>query len=238
MIKVDGNDVFEDNRFWGKSWSADILQTTEEVRRAFEELEIVGRTVTHIRAIGLAYCLRCEWLDEWRYHYAARLTDEQRGGVEPEDWYDGAALYPRAVEIDEPVIITFDNGDRLEIDFSYDCCVRMSKNCFPPDIEHGINYNNFDANRLFSCFIGSTVTGLETEVDRAGPNILPYFVRGTDTTEAGDEFIGALSIVFADASRLRFECSVVGFGYISAVDSNERTLELPFKELKELLDNN
>ena len=55
MLKVNGINVFENNEFSWHAWSADVLQTPQEVYDAFDALGVVGKKIVSIRAIGLDY---------------------------------------------------------------------------------------------------------------------------------------------------------------------------------------
>ena len=63
--------------------------------------------------------------------------------------------FPCCVEIDEPMLILFEDGDILGIDYSEGSSIRMEMNTLPWDIRHGTN--NFHTDQLFRDILGSRI---------------------------------------------------------------------------------
>ena len=55
MIKINGNDVFKDNKFDWYSWSADVLQSPAELRETFDKLNLIGKRIVDLFAVGEAF---------------------------------------------------------------------------------------------------------------------------------------------------------------------------------------
>ena len=213
MRKSSGNNIFENNVFSWDAWSADILQTPRELREAMNSLNLPGNIISSIKAVGYAYTL---------------------GQYEPADkdtWSseDKAAFVSRHAEIDEPLIISFSNGDRLEIDFSYGSTVRISKNCLPLNIKHCVNSNNFDAAKLFSSCLGEMIMGFEImTTDRC-----PLFSGPDRETleEERDDYIESMYILLSNAKKLKFEAHY-DYGWVTAMDEANVPLKISFADLK------
>lgn len=202
-LKVGGNNEFTDNTYSWHSWSPDVLQSPEEVYAAFEACNFVGRRISGFKAVSLAYNLREELIEETVYRYACDLSPEELNGVDPHDWHDPAMPHPCIVELDEPFIIIFEGGDRLDMDFSEASSVRMGKNTIPLDVRPGINYNNFHAERFFSCCIGESLLGIHVEVTPELRNFTGSY--GMDIDENRDNYIASLDLLLSSGKRLVFK---------------------------------
>ncbi len=146
MIPSSGNNQFKNNTFDFWTWSAPILQTHDEVVAKIEELKLVGRTIKDIKAVGYNYNFTHEC-------FCTIFEAIQRG--------DDKALetleFPCEILIDEPMLIQFEDGDILGIDFSEGSSIRMELNTLPWNIECGINRKNFHANRMFKDLLGRRI---------------------------------------------------------------------------------
>ena len=229
MLKVHGNNIFENNIFSWKSWSADVFQTPSEVREAFKKMELVGRSIVNIRAIGRAYNLDIDSIASVLYNNS---KDKDNFVFDEDNWHTYSAKYPCFAELDEPVIIFLDNYDRVEIDFSEGSSVRMSKNCLPADIIAGICQNNFDAAKLFSGCIGEQILGFNIESTDEFPDFTGS--HGMDLSEDYDEYIDAISIRLSNYKRIRF-CPFFDYGDVYLCDNSGKPLEISLSDLKKCL---
>lgn len=210
MQDVAGNNRFVNNRFSWHVWSADVFQTPDEVREAFRVLNIQGRIIVDIRAIGRAFNLLEEDIDD----------------------YDNGILNMspcwRCAEIDEPIIITLDNGDRIELLFSEGSSLRVSKNCLAPDIQSRIR-NNFFAAKLFSCCIGKRILKVEVE----GTNKIPGFTgsHGLTLDEQQEQFISRVSLILQSGNKMVFQ-SDYDYGWIEVLNANNQRIKLSSAECR------
>ena len=150
MILSDGNDRFEDNTFDCWTWSAPIFQTAEEVIAFVHEQKLIGRIIKDIQAVGYGY--------HWGYYdcfhdIIEAIYKEDRNALDSMD-------FPCAIEIDEPLLILFGDGDILGIDFSEGSSLRMKMNTLPWGISPCINDKNFHADRLFRDILGSRISNI------------------------------------------------------------------------------
>ncbi len=146
MIQSSGNNLFKDNRFDFRTWSAPILQTPEEVSAKLRELDLTGRTVRDIQAVGRNYMLAYDCFYEV-FEAVRRNDDAALASLE----------FPCMIEIDEPLLIRFEDGDILGIDFSEGSSVRMEMNTLPWDILPDINARNCHADRMFRKIQGTQI---------------------------------------------------------------------------------
>lgn len=230
MLKVNGTNVFENNEFSWYAWSADVLQTPQEVYDAFDSLGVTGKKIVSIRAIGLGYNLREERIED---HILSKTRESgQKSPVyDSTNWYTLPMTFPRYAILDEPLLIIFDDGSRLEIDFFEGSSVRISKNCIPVDIKAGVNTNNFDAAKLFSCCIGASIVAFHVEIVEE----CPCFTGSHGITIEDEQLIYVDRIDFRliNGTQLRFN-AMYDYGEIVATDATGKILELSFADLREV----
>lgn len=147
MILSNGNNLFKDNKFDFWTWSAPILQTPEAVVQKVHELKLLGRIIKDIRAIGHFYDI--EHSDCYQDIFEAIQQGDDKSLATLE--------FPCYITIDEPLLIQFEDGDILGIDFSEGSSVRMELNTLPWDIRPGGNRRNFHANQMFKDILGREI---------------------------------------------------------------------------------
>ena len=159
MIYSKGNNHFKDNQFSFWEWSAPVLQTPEELLQKVKELRLEGRVVKDIIAIGMGYDWTDDSIADRAHHARERLHPKLRNAIPEEAVLRSTDIHlNRTAEIDEPLLIVFEDGDVLGVSFDEGSCVRMELNTIPITIEPGTNRKNFHANRLFRDMIGKTIT--------------------------------------------------------------------------------
>ena len=175
MIKVNGNDVFKDNKFDWYSWSADVLQPPAELRETFDKLNLIGKRVVDMLAISRA--------DSW--------ASGNTRIIDMESW--------------QPFILVFDDGNRLEIDFSEATSVRMSMNCFPHGLEDIEPLPDMDnGERFISPCVGSQIVGLDTGIFDERPSF--RFTGSYDITldPNQENYIEYLDLLLDNGLKIRF----------------------------------
>lgn len=233
MILSDGKNNFKENTFSFWEWSAPILQKPEEVIDKIHEFKLIGRTVKDIVSVGLAYNL-----------------DDALFDFEPETDEEDCCVYIRKserdpevtdldcfVEIDEPMIIEFEDGDILAIDFSEGSCVRMDLNTLPKNILAGINPLNFHANILFKNIIGKKlfdikVTQTISEPDFTGSCGLELEEQSSYIEKIIFEFRENNSI--SSKVSLGFE-ACFDYGIVTMTDMNDKIMQIHNGEIDALI---
>ena len=206
------------------------MQAPDEVYACFEQLNLFNKKISKIRAIGLGYNLREDYLeddyeDDDLNETGSSVSERTKQGLPNEK------TIPRSVVIDEPIIIFFEDGERLEIDFSEGSSIRISKNSIPIDIKPGTNENNFDATQFFSCSIGQAIVGIEVKSTTQPP---PF--TGSYGMQLADlpEYIESVCLVLSNATKLEFE-AWVDYGLVTATDEGGEPLEINLCALKRQL---
>ena len=153
----------EERKYNFSSWDVPIIQKPEELMTKLKELEVKGRKIKAIKCIGLCYNLSEDNIEDVAYEYYKENGSED---FERKLDYKNIPLdtpYIRYVEIDEPIIIYLDNGDRLEIDYSEASSLKIGKNTLPKDLQFGINPPNADVNIIFSNCLEKSIIGYKIE---------------------------------------------------------------------------
>ena len=230
MILSKGRDEFPEHKFDFWNWSAPILQTPDEVIRKARELRLTDRVVKDIIAVGEGYNWTEEWLDEAVYQAIERMHPLLKAQVSDSD-----AFLPRGVDllcqaqIDEPLLIIFEDGDTLGISYDEGSCVRMSLNSIPLDIQPGINMKSFHAGRLFHHMIGKRIAAVEVTASTEYPDF-----TGSYGLTLGNQlsYISKVDLVYDDGSlhlphpRLSF-ISHGDYGWVELVDDTGSTVGVP-----------
>ena len=161
MIQICGSNNFVSGTFDENDWSAPIYQSTEEVRSILTNLMIAGRTIKSVYSVGPGYNYSKEWLDN--YALAANMKEKPEKEYFPPitECIPDSHIFSRIVLIDKPIIIGFDTGDQLELEFNSISEIRISMNTLPSGIESNHQFHNIDLNTLFSEIIGTKIVGIQ-----------------------------------------------------------------------------
>ena len=141
-------------------WDIQAVHEPNELMQKLNEMNLIGKKIKSINCVGMCYNLTKEMIETYAYEYYEKIKS-------PAECEEFAKYYnipfstpfERNVEIDKPIIIFFEDGDRLEIDYSEARYLKIGKNSLPSDMKN----SNADMNIVFSNCIGSTVTGFDIE---------------------------------------------------------------------------
>lgn len=230
MIHSNGKNQYKDNRFSFWEWSAPILQTPEEVMQKFHELRLQGRVVKDIIAVGMGYNWRENGIDDTVYNALDQLEPEEKAQIpNPDDFLPDGLKLGCFTELDEPLLIVFEDGDVLAISFDEGSCVRMDLNTVPVDIEPGINFKTFHAGRLFKEAIGKHIIAADVMSSTEEPEFTGS--HGL-TLEEQSAYIIRLELVLGDGRNERFRrrlCFEAWFdyGFVELTDYQRETILFP-----------
>ncbi len=231
MIYSPGDNYFRNNRFDFWTWSAPILQTAEEVVAKAHELQIVGRVVKDIRALS--------------HNYGFMFNDSCREIFEAVRNNDDKALsaldFECSVEIDEPLLIQFEDGDVLGIDFSEGSSIRMDMNTLSWDILASIDERNFHANRIFDNILGKRIDDIIVSSSLTEPHFTGSYGLELDEQPS---YLRSVSFMYLDGEendlnsewkQLLFEAHF-DYGIVSLTDSGSTVLTLPATRIKDVME--
>lgn len=225
MILSDGNNKFKNDTFDFWTWSAPILHTPEEVTAFVHDQKLLGRTIKDIQAIGYGYHL--DYYDCF-HDIIEAIYKEDRKALDSLD-------FPCAIEIDEPLLILFEDGDILGIDFSDASSIRMEMNTLPWGSRPIINPKNFHADRLFRDILGSRISNIIIS-----SSIKPSDTASTDPDEQ-PSYLDSFSFIChgqggeaANQLELKFEADF-DYGLVSLRDDSV-LMRLPAARLPDILE--
>lgn len=140
------------------------LSSYKEVEDYFVKLNLIGKTIKSVRIIGMDYFHSAYRMGEWWLDYCDKHNIPLKLKSEDEIPDVNFSLVPddlkeeRIVELDEPIIIEFTDGQCLELlADEVDNIVAISFNEIPSNAKASINYNNIDGNVIFSSCLGKKI---------------------------------------------------------------------------------
>ena len=239
MILSKGTNQFPDNKFSFWSWSAPVLQSPEEVLQKLKELQLEGRIVKDIIAVGLGYNWTDDSIDDMAYNAHERLHPILRNQISQADaLFSSEIKLECSATIDQPILIVFEDDDVLGISFDEGSSVRMELNTIPVTIEAGINCKNFHANRLFRDIIGKTVSEVWVNATSKEPEF-----TGSHGMDLPDQplYICDLMMAFHDQTSrwkrntLRFQ-AWLDYGSVALLDEYGDVVAIPITEVPKIVE--
>ena len=108
----NGYDNFEKDEFSGNVWSTPVLISPEELKNRLRGYRLEGRTIADIKLVGYCYSLSYYVLES-KVVIESDEYDDNYDSVGMEIDYDEPLSM--LAEIDEPILIRFEDGDVLEL---------------------------------------------------------------------------------------------------------------------------
>ncbi len=220
-IKKRNFDCFDKGKFSWRAWSAPVLFSPAEIRKRLDVLRLEGRKITDLKLVGLNYCLSY-------YHLESMLLkepDESGNNVQSIDLETPIGI---CAEIDEPMLIRFEDGDVLEIMEETDGEHRISMNRIPWDIKAGTNLPNIDASIFFKDCIGRTIKTVELHTSDLSERE-NYFQPWNPEAKQSD-FVKYIVLRLDDGYGLRFS-GWLDFCIVDYIDCSNNYVKKTFKEV-------
>lgn len=224
-----GQDRFENYKFSGKTWSAPCLENPKEIKALLDSFDLVGRRIKKMRFIGLNYRLVQDGIENSVYTSLSELPEEERQKRSDYKNIAPEALFARCAEIDEPLLIMFEDEDVFEIDTPQEPIFCMSMNRIPWWIDAGTNLPNVHADVLFSPCLGKEITDVEVHTYKTNKH--PFYRYIFDGEPFEREFVGNIVLRFEDGSGL----SIGGWSdytLVQHIDSNNTETAITWDELQ------
>ena len=219
-------DNFEKAEFSGSVWSAPVLISPEELKNRLRGYRLEGRTIADIKLVGYCYSLSYYVLES-KVVIESDEYDDNYDSVGMEIDYDEPLTM--LAEIDEPILIRFEDGDVLELLEECDGEHRVSMNSIPWSIKAGINRSNVDAAVLFNDCIGRTITAVEFYTEKYDEKDNIWKTVNTAEYE-GEEYVTDIVLRLDDGNALKIY-GWIDFCHVLYVDHNNRPITKPFKEI-------
>lgn len=213
-------------------WKADLIQEPSVLLKKLKEFNIKGKIIKDIRILGNVFDL-IDGLEEEIYKKTENQHDSDLGNFK--DDYE----FKRIIEIDEPIIITFEDNDRLEIDYSEGSSVKIGLNTLPENIESKKFVNNLDGNVIFSNCIGKKIIGFQVSMQDDYELTWDFTGSyGIDLPENQEAYISEFRILLSDAVSIVFK-NFYDYGHVWTEDWMVDVSTIKWEELKkEIKENN
>lgn len=222
---TNGKDDFK-KEFCREEWSAPYLVSYLDIKERMNTFCLIGRRIKDIRAIGISYMHTSDWIEEQAYNILNErgLSEEEVSSGSDYDSIDDNMPMLRYMEIDEPIMFLFEDGDQFEIVTEVEPKYRMSMNKIPRTIDAGINSPNVDAAIIFSPCIGSQIVSVEYNTGIVDEHL-----------EESIEVVKELIIWLSNGMGLLFTTECYDFCHVYLIDENKEIVRMEFKELKKAL---
>ena len=224
---------FEDNTFDWHTWATHIIQTPTELREAFGKLNLVGKRIVNVLSVGGAHNLAGDYVDELLYREAKKSGEPERYGADINFYYNPDFTIPRWVQIDDPFIVLFEDGEQLEVDFSEGSSVVLNKNIIPGDITPIGTWRNFSGEKYFSPCIGKKLLGIDVKVTSEMPPFTGS--SGISIDENASEYIKCFDLLLEGNMKIRFEPDY-DYGEVTLLNGDDTPIEISFMEMDDCVD--
>lgn len=224
-----GQDRFENFEFSGKAWSAPCLEEPTKIKALLDSFHLVGRRIKKLRLIGLNYLMGRDQIENSVYGSLTELPEEER--QKRSDYKNIAfdALFERSAQIDEPLLVMFEDEEVFEIDTPQEPIFRMSMNRIPWWIDAGTNLPNVHADVLFSPCLGKKIKDVEVHTYKTKEH--PMYRCPFDEEPFEREFVGDIVLRFEDGTGLSIG-GWIDFTLVQHIDSNNSVTSIAWQELQ------
>lgn len=234
-IISSGKNEFKDYTFSSSEWSAPTMVSAEEIKNRLNSFNLIGRRIKDLRMIGLSYFLTRNWIEDAAYNALTdEMPEEERQLKSNYDNISSALKLSRYAQIDEPLLVKFEDDDIFEIDTPQEPEYRFSMNCIPWFIEAGTNVPNVEANILLAPCIGKKI--VEVAVDTYISDTDPMFDCPFDDLGTKREMVSRIVLWLEGDLGLSIR-GWLDYCEVACVDRNNHSLPITFEELKPALFN-
>ena len=210
------------DRLTDKTWKPLIINNYRKLLKQLNSFNIKGRKITNIRSIGMCYNFNKDEIEAKAYNLLGDDKLSDFNSIPPN------TLFDRYIEVDEPIIITFDDNTNLEIEYTYPNCIKISKNKIDKFHVYNTNIPNIDLNILFSNCLNETLEDIIIE--------LTTDINFNELVNKQDIYIK--NIIFKLSNNKQIVFSVFfDYGIITIKNYNEDS-KISFKDLKKSMLNN
>lgn len=233
-IYAEGNNQFQNGEFSAEIWAAPYVASPSFIREILSSFHLVGRRIRRMKMIGLSYNLRNEWLEEYAYNSLAGLPEDMRQTQSEYENLSPEMAFPRFAEIDEPLLIEFEDGDVFEIEAPQKPEFRLGMNCIPWDIGAGIGQPNTEANVVFGPALGKEIVSVEVYTYHT--DIRPVCHTTFHDDLRSMELVSCIILWLEGDIGLRID-GWLDYCHVTLIDKTGADLTIAFGELKPALFN-
>ncbi len=214
-------DVFEDNEFNPEKWTAPVLTSPKAIRRQINKFALRGRKIKNLKIIGLDFLHTREAIECEAYDTLTALPEDKRWSKATYFEIDDDTQLNRCAEINNPILIEFDDGDIFEIGIPLEHQFRISMNHIPWQAElRMVGRSNVDADDLFFPCKHKAITFVNVNIDENDRSIA-----------------SAVEFCFLDGMRLRISGCYGDFCRVECIEPSGEYSKISFRELSEIVFN-
>ena len=201
--------------------------------KTLKSFNLKGKTIKNIRLVGMCYNLDEDGATDVAYkYYLNKKVEVDELSCSTYDTIPNEVEFNRYAQIDEPIIIEFDDGDKLEIDYSEASSLKIGLNSLPENIQYGCNIDNVDGNILFSDCIGEQIIGYEVLMQDEFELTYTYTGSHGITNPINQKsYISGFKILLTNCLELHFN-SWYDYGEVIVVIRPNDYSKITWKELK------
>lgn len=231
----NANNEFKNNEFSDDQWSAPYMDDKDEISDLMKSFKLEGRKIKDLHFVAYAYNLSRRWIEEYVFNSLEGGSEADRQKYSEYSNITPNFPFLRYAEIDEPLLIKFEDEDRFEISASRESIFRMSMNCIPwgIDPDPGGNEYNAEASVVFDTCIGKIIDRVEVKTHHTSEEPMT-FRKFSDGKER--ELVSSITLWLNDDTGICIEPRYDYF-YITLIDHNWEAITIPFKKLKDGLYN-
>lgn len=220
--KYIASDTFKEDEFTRREWTAPEFTLPDGCQEYLDNLKLIGRKIKQIKMIGLNYMHVREWIENEAYLLLENKVLDEAERQKQSDYKNIAPdmLFDRYAQIDEPLMIEFEDGDRHEMLSPFEGRFQASINHIPWDINNGINDKNEDANNLFSDCIGQVICSVKVYAN-----------------ENDEKYIDRVELKFENGGGLCLYSECFDYCGVISFTADKKVSKIPFSKLKKGLFN-
>ncbi len=218
-----------------RKWNVETIQEPNKLLLKLKSFNLKGKKIKNIKIIGLCYNLAEDETIDKAFKYLEETNDGEID-IELNEYDDipDEVLFNRYAQIDEPIIIEFENGDKLEIDYCDGSSLKIGKNSLPNDINYGCNMPNMDGNILFSNCIDKEILGYEVSMQDEFE--LTYDFTGSHGIDYPEEnkqesFISSFKIILTNQLSIEFS-NFFDYGEVMIIENKNDYSKIKWSDLK------
>ena len=190
-------------KFEFNKWDVELIQDPIRLMNKLKELNIKDKTIKNIRILGFV-----DKIGNSPYDIENVENDKQDN-------------YLRKLIIDDPVIIEFTDGDRLEIDYTEGSSIKIGLNSLPKNIV-GNTFDQVDGSIFFSNCINKKIVGFSVEMEDGEHSFDFTGSYGIELDDEQEFYIVNFRLILTECYSLLFN-SHYDYGVVSALECSSVT---------------
>ena len=177
-----------------KDWYSHSTRNIDELRKKIDEMHLVGRTISDIRFVSHCYNMLIDDIEETVWLSLTGYPRELQQKLSEFDNIDDYFPFPLYLEMDEPLLLRFEDGDCFEVATPAEGSFNVSLNSIPWNVDWYVNPENINGSIMFDCCKGAKIESAEVLTDfdfdkeyiqgvklswRSGQELVSLHIEGT-----------------------------------------------------------